>query len=1005
MQGFMWIGTRDGLNRFDGNTIDILQYDLKDSSSISNNSITALATVSNGDVWAGTNFGLNRVDSETLKAKSYYHWFEDSTAISSNKISALCEDQLGRLWIGTDNGLNRLDDWEENSFVKFSIDPNDPTSLSNNAINDVLVDSAGRVWVATQGGLNLYLPETNSFRRYRLLYEDDNSLSNNQVLSLCEDLDGNLWIGTKNGLNKYNFEMDVFTRYYIDTPKKDLLPSNIINDLIIDESGDLWVGTPSGLSRISKEMKKSTQYHTAPGKSNSLPNDHILSLYSGISGMVWIGTKSAGVAMLDLEAPQFVSVVYTGQNGYLPEENQIYSFYEADTNHIYIGTGKGLAVYNSRNDTSFFFSNSETHKLREIDTPVLSITSTSDGLLWIGTDGVGLVSFSREADSIAYYNTNSLKTGSLFNNTITDIKKDAQENLWIATAGGGLSYFNRKSNSFKTFRFDGNDPNSIRDNNVSSIVVDSLQNVWFGTGNAGLYHLNSETEQLTRYQAGNVNDGFLPSNTINQVFIDTKNHLWVSSSSGGISKYDPLYDSFRTYNSNQGLANNVALALTSDSDGNLWVSTNGGVSTFNTETETFRNYNEQDVLGQNTFYPRSILSTSRGLIMFGGANGFDYIDYHRIQENDLIPRVVITGFQLINFKENLNSPKSFIAVSDQMELEYNHSGFTIEFAALNFKQAHKNQYAYRLIGLFDQWRYIGTRHFATFSNLNPGTYTFEVIGSNNDGYWNNEPAVMKIIVQPAYWQTKWFQILIAVAIVSLLYLFYRFKLSSEKERNQRLEQAVNSRTSEISKERDTNAILLKEVHHRVKNNLQIIVSLLNLQSRFITDSKLLDVFSEIQNRVRSMSLIHEKMYKTKDLKTVNIEEYITDLSNSLLNTYRLAQKVELDVLVEVNKFNSDTLTPLGLIINEVISNALKYAFKEDKAGKIFVRITKLENGRYSLIIGDDGIGMPNAILIGETESFGTELIEALSEQLNGSIKLLSNRKGTVYEVEFEDVGD
>ncbi len=799
--------------------------------------------------------------------------------------------------------------------------------------------------------------------------------------------------------------MDVFTRYYTDEPKRNLLPSNIINDLIIDQAGDLWAGTPGGLCRISKEMSRSTQYHTAPGKINSLPNDHILSLYSGISGMVWIGTKSAGVAMLDLEAPQFLSVVYPGQNGYEPEENQVYCFLEVDTNRIFIGTGKGVAMYNPYDDTSYFFSNSKTNKLGEIEKPVLSLTSTSDGLLWIGTDGIGLASYSMDADSIAYYNINSLGSGGLSNNAITDIEADSKDNLWIATSGGGLSYLNRKFNSFKTFSFDGNDPNSIRDNNVNCIAVDSLQNVWFGTGNAGLYHLNSKTDELTRYEAGNITDGYLPSNTINQVYIDSQNQLWVSSSSGGISKYDPEQDTFKTYNSHQGLVNNVALALTSDSDGNLWVSTNGGVSTFNPETETFRNYNEQEVLGENTFYPRSIISTSRGLIMFGGANGFDFINYNGIQENDLIPRVVITGFQLINFKENINSPKPYVAVSDRMELEYNHSGFTIEFAALNFKQAHKNQYAYRLLGLFDQYRYIGNRHFATFSNLNPGTYTFEVIGSNNDGYWNNEPAVMKIVVHPAYWQTKWFQILILVAIISVLYLFYRFKLASEKERNQRLERAVNLRTSEISKERDTNVILLKEVHHRVKNNLQIIVSLLNLQSRFITDSKLLDVFSEIQNRVRSMSLIHEKMYKTKDLKTVNIEEYITDLSESLLNTYRLAQKVELDVLVDANKFNSDTLTPLGLIINEVISNALKHAFKEDKTGKIFVRINTLDVGRYKLIIGDDGIGMPKNILLGEPESFGTELIEALSEQLNGTIKLLSNTKGTVYEVEFEDVGD
>ena len=1003
IRGYMWVGTRDGLNRFDGYKFDVLRYDSRDTSSISNNSITAITIGRNGDIWAGTELGLNRVNPKTLGADQFYHWFEDPKALSSNKITALAEDNLGRLWVGTENGLNRLDNWNKNSFVRYLIGTSDSLSISSNVINDIFLDSKGNIWVATEGGLNKYLAAEDTFKRYRYDYNDDNSLSDNRVSSICEDPNGNIWLGTKNGLNKFNPELEVFTRYYVDSPRKDLLPSNIINDVIFDKEGDMWVATPSGLSKVAREMGKSTLYYTHPGKTNTLPNDHILCLFPGQNGMIWIGTRAAGVATLDLKAPRFSSVVYSGQQGYTPEENQIYSFFEVDTNHIWLGTGRGVAVYNPYFDSSYFYAKAGKGALSNLTKPVLSFARTNDGIRWIGTNGQGLVAYNNKNDSLTYYQTDPNDEFSISSNIIIEIKVNANNDLWIATSGGGLCFLNRKTNQFKVYRYDGSKVKTIRDNNIKTIALDKNGNVWFGTGNLGLYYLDVSTDEIKHYPAGDPDAGELPASGINEVYIDSTNELWIATAGGGLSKYIREKDSFKTYSTQDGLMNNVVLSLNSDDTRNLWLSTNGGITTFNFLTETFRNYSEQEVLGQNTFYPRSSISTSQGLFIFGGANGFDYINSKGIQENLMLPPLIITGFQLINKKESHANLDLHIDTKEEVNLDFNHSGFAIEFAALNFKQSHKNQYAYRLKGLFDQWRYIGTRNFATFSNLNPGTYVFEVIGSNNDGYWNDTPATLKVIVQPAYWQTSWFRILVAVAILGLLYLYYKFKLSSEIERNQRLEQAVLSRTAEIAKERDTNAILLKEVHHRVKNNLQIIISLLNLQSRFISDSKLIDVFSEIQNRVRSMSLIHEKMYKTKDLKTVDIREYITDLSESLLNTYRLGQKVELDVEVGVNRFKSDTLTPLGLIINEVISNALKYAFQEDKTGRIFVKITKREDGRFRLLIGDNGIGMPEEIAMGNVDSFGTELIAALSEQLNGTIKLLPNQAGTVYQVDFEDV--
>ncbi len=1000
--GFIWVGTQDGLSRYDGYSFATIRNNAGDSSSISSNAITALHQDASGHIWVGTNFGLNKLNPNTFKSQSYYHWFEDKAALSSNKITAITEDHIGRLWIGTENGLNLLAS-ESGRFVRFTIQANDSTSLSSNFINDLLVDNQNNLWVATTGGLNRFNGSSNTFTRYRQKYEDDNSLSDNDVLSLIEDKDGILWIGTRNGLNKFNPEVEIFSRYYKDIPKPGLLSSNIISSLLIDRKGDLWVGTPSGLNRFYTKVDESTVYRSESNESNTLPSDYIRCLMADRSGMIWIGTQSAGIATLNQEVPQFSSISYPGVLGYEPEQNQVYSFCQVDSQMVYLGTGNGIAGFNPDSASTMFFSEIKNHPLASIIVPVRDMTLHSDSVLWIATSGMGLLAYHLPSGKIREYSVNPLDTKGISSNSINCLLPAANGDLWVGTLGGGLCKYRKDTDDFYTFRFDGENPKSLRDNNVFCLIFDADSTLWVGTSNAGLYSLNPDTENLNQFKAGDISQGHLGSNTINSLHLDRKDQLWVATAGGGLGMLEPGANEFVTFTQSEGLANDVVLAITSDGIGNLWFSTNGGVTGFNYKTETFRNYNEQDVLGKNTFYAGSTYHDRSGRIYFGGANGFDFFFAEGLRENDFLPPLRITGIQLLEEDARSKPIDLALQVRDTLYLDQNHSGFTIEFAALNFKQPDKNQYAYRLRGLFSKWRYTGNRRFATFTNLSPGIYHFEVIGSNNDGLWNEDPVGVTIIVNPAIWETAWFRAAALLLFVFILFAIYRLRTRVEKKRRFGLENAVIQRTKEIARERDTNAVLIREVHHRVKNNLQIIVSLLNLQSRYITDTTLTGVFNEIQNRVRSMSLIHQKMYQSKDLSSVNIEEYITDLSESLLNTYRLAQKVTLDVQVDVNRFKSDTLTPLGLIINEVISNALKYAFQEDREGKIFVRLSRLDAKKFRLLIGDDGVGIAEGLASEDSESFGTELIGALTEQLNGTITRLDDRPGTVYQIDFEDV--
>lgn len=999
---FIWIGTNDGLNRYDGREFMVFSGQKGASDSLSGEVVTTLYQDGKGWIWVGTNFGLNRLNPETFEIKSYTQWFEDSLSISSNSIRCIAEDNDGNLWVGTANGLNRME--SDGSFTRYKLSETDESSLPGKEVKDILVDSTGKLWVATDGGLGRFLPESDSFIRYRYNYDDRSTISSNNVLCLAEGSGGLIYVGTRNGLNILDTRNEKFKRIFKDSPVRNLLCSDIILCILIDDKGYIWLGTPSGLTKLSPDGRNSSNYRQKAGDINSLPNDYILSLMSDESGMIWIGTQSAGLATLNMEVPLFNSVTYSGSRGFEPERNRIYGFTALYDSLIWIATGNGIHMFEPYSGRSLFSNKLENHPINESEYAALDVELSGDSILWIATAESGLWQYRIERDELSKFTVNSEIPNGISANRINDILCGPKGMLWAGTSDGGLNCLNPKTGKFEVYRFDGEDPNSLKDNNVISLAGDWSGKIWLGTGNAGAYLLDPDTDEFILHCHQNSNTHPLPGNTVNCIYTDTDGVVWFGMGGGGLVKLDQKTDSFEVFDSSDGLANDVVLGITSDSYGVLWLSTNAGLSTFNPNTRNFRNYTEQAVLGRNVFLQGSCFRSNDGLIFFGGANGFDFFNSFGIRANDYSPETVIVGVDLFGESGSDSVSTNYDVVGDTLIISREFSGVALEFSALSFLQPEKNQFAYRIEGIVDEWQYIGNRRYVSLSALDPGTYLFEVLGSNNDGVWSQEPDRLILIVEAAFWEKPLFKVGVILLVLVLLYLGYRYQINAEQARSRSLEIAVEERTREIAKERDTNAMLLREIHHRVKNNLQVIVSLLNLQSIYIKDSKMTGVLSEIQNRIRSMSLIHQKMYKTKNLASINLHEYIEDLSKNLLETYRIRQNVELEVDVSVDKFNSDTLTPLGLFINEIISNSLKHAFKESQEGKITVKLHSMDGGKYLLEIGDNGSGFSEDF--NDTDdSFGTELIEALSEQLNGEMEVHSDSGGTFYRLIFEDIGE
>ncbi len=1001
-RGFIWAGTRNGLARYDAYSFSVLQHVVGDSSSLSSNSITALCEDDQGYIWVGTHFGLNRLNPKTLKCRRYYSWHGDTSSLSSNKVTSLASDPSGSIWIGTENGLNRSADFGAR-FERHSIRHEDPQSLSSNFIHNLHIDRSGQLWVGTEIGLNRYEGQ-GRFRRFKHGYEDEQSLSDNQILALCEDVEGRLWVGTRNGLNIMTPGSDIFHRFFAERQNGKLLSSNVIAALRGDGSGHVWVGTPKGLDILAVDGSENPPIRRGYNTMIDKPVSPVTSLLIDRSGLLWLGTQSAGLLTFSDRVQRFHTYA-PGENGRGQDYSKVYCF-DRKGGELLTGTGRGVMRFSAKSAKASedYLHWEAGEMLVDIGVAVRDMMCMEDHILWLATDGMGLLQIDTKSGEILRKHTvqpDSL--GSISSNRISCLAEADSGRIWIGTSGGGFAKFDPHQEAFKTYRYSAAGSVALRDNNITKILPQGDSLLWIGTGNGGFYCLHLSTDSLELI-GSDLDAEHALRRGINDLHLDVDLSLWVATPSGLYTyRSGEVEHDFRLQSDP---ASRVILALlASAGQDNLWMSTYGGIAAYDVRSSGLQQFTEEEIPGFNTYFLGSAYVDEDDYMYFGGVNGFTYFRSDGLRENTYIPPISICKVRSLVDREGGKDAATPLS-SDSVVFAHNHPGFTVEFTALNFHQAERNQYAYRLLGLSDEWRFMGNRRFATFSSLGPGSYVLEVRGSNNDGLWNvDEPARLHIIVRHALWQKAWFQTLLLLLLMGVLYLAYLYRIRKEKQRREYLEDTVKERTGEIARERDTNAMLIKEIHHRVKNNLQIIVSLLSLQSRYIADRNLLGIFTEVQNRVRSMSLIHEKMYKSRDLSNVNLAEYIEDLSKNLIDTYQLEQRISLDVQVGANKFHSDTLTPLGLIINEVISNALKHAFPEGAEGRIYVQIDHLSGLRYRMLIGDDGVGAPAEHLLPKGESLGRELIMALTEQLNGTIKRADVLKGTAFEIEFEDIDE
>jgi len=840
-KGFMWFGTADGLNKYDGYSFTIYNHDPRDSTSISDNKIITIYEDKSGTLWIGTDGGgLNKFDRETEKFTHYKHEPSNPNSLSDNHILSICEDKSGALWIGTHyGGLNRLVlseaegfDRETEKFEHFKHDPADPNSLSHNHVFPICEDQSGVLWIGTNdGGLNKFDRENKKFIHYKFDPSNPTSLSNDIINAIYEDKSGTLWIGTTNGLNKlvlstswdsgqalseceeYDRERAKFVHYNHDPFNPNSLSDSTIWSIYEDKSDKLWIGTArGGLNRFDREKGIFVHYKNDPYDPKSLSDNRIRSIFEDKCGVLWIGTNGGGVNKFNRLKEKFVHYKNNPSNMNSLSSNRIYSFYQDKTATFWIGTsGGGLNQYNREKETFVHYKNDPSNPNSLSDDIVLSVYVDQFNTLWIGTDDGGLNKFNREQESFTCYKNDPSNPNSLSDNTVRVIFEDKSGALWIGTDHGGLNKFDREKVTFTRYKHDPQNVNSLSNKAVRSIYEDHSGVLWIGTYGGGMNRFDRSTGRFIHYKHDPANPNSLSNNYVLSIYKDpgdSGHTLWIGTFGGGLNKvvlsesekpapsissqkrsgqagqalsepegFDSVKAEFTYFTENDGLPNNVVYGILGDDHGNLWLSTNKGLSKFNPSTETFRNYDVNDGLQSNEFNTGAYYKSKSGEMFFGGINGFNAFYPDSIKDNLFIPPVVITTIK--KFDEIV---KRDISDTEEIELSYKDNYLTFEFVAFDYTNPQKNQYQYIMEKFDKDWIDTGTRRFATYTNLDPGKYVFKVIGSNSDGKWNEQGVSVRIVIKPPFWKTWWFIILSAVFLIVIGYTWIRQRIHEKIEK-------------------------------------------------------------------------------------------------------------------------------------------------------------------------------------------------------------------------------